>query len=128
MKLTWTWVMALVAAGLVSTGVAMAEPGEGGGKEKPNPEKAFARIDTDGNGQVTLEEFTVAYAKRMEKMKERQGDRPEGAKTPPEAGDIFARMDADSNGSVSLEEFTTHMEQRAAGKHGKKKDKGPVAE
>lgn len=43
----------------------------GPGKKARDPESAFARIDTDGNGTISLEEFKT----HMEQMKERRGDR-----------------------------------------------------
>ena len=59
---------------------------KGYGGKAINTESAFARIDTDGNGEVSLEEFQA----HMEQMRERHGNkgprnrrrpRPEGAAT-----------------------------------------------
>ena len=44
---------------------------KGLGKNSRDPESAFARIDTDGNGTISLAEFKT----HMEQMKERRGDR-----------------------------------------------------
>jgi len=54
----------------------------GPGKKARDPESAFARIDTDGNGTISLEEFKI----HVEQMKERSDDRrPRGQRrTKPE--------------------------------------------
>lgn len=109
-----------VVAGFVAVSLSLAEQKEGGdGKKwKKDPAKVFARIDKDGSGSLSLEEFTVAHEKRMAAMKERRGDVPEEDHTPPPAAEIFARMDADKNGSISEAEFF-------AGRPGKHHDKKP---
>ncbi len=122
------WLMCGLMAGGLATDIALAEPGDGGGKEKRSPEERFSRMDADGDGKVTLEEFSAAHAKRMEKMKERESDRPQGDRTPPPAEEIFARMDANSDGSITLEEFTEHGEKRRAEMKEKKKGQKPGAE
>ena len=48
-----------------------AKSRRGPGTNTRDPESVFARIDTDGNGTVSLEEFKT----HMEQMKERRGDR-----------------------------------------------------
>lgn len=119
-KSIW-WACCLLAGGL-SAGVAMAEPGgqgQGKGKGKHAPEERFARIDANSDGALTLEEFSTAHARRMEKMKAREDDLPEGARTPPPPAEIFRHMDADSDGAVTLAEFTAHARNREAGKGGK---------
>ncbi|SCA57594.1 hypothetical protein MTBPR1_60107 [Candidatus Terasakiella magnetica] len=53
----------------------------------------FSKIDTDGDGQFSLEEFEAA----------KPADAPADA---PAASEIFSQMDADGDGSVSEEEFS----------------------
>ena len=118
----------IVVAGFVAMSSVFAEKpeGEGGKKEKKDPAKAFARMDKDGSGGVTLEEFSAAHEKRMEKMKEKRKDRPEGDdRTPPPAGEIFARLDANKDGSVSKEEFIAGRPQK---QHGEKNNQKPKKE
>ena len=53
-------------------GTSQGEKGRRGpGTNARDPESAFSRIDTDGNGTVSLEEFKT----HMEQMKERRGNR-----------------------------------------------------
>jgi len=57
--------------------------------QSPSPkEKQFERLDTDKNGEISLEEFKAR------------------SKTPDTAEAKFARRDTDKNGSLSLEEWT----------------------
>ncbi|MFZ9932388.1 MAG: EF-hand domain-containing protein [Chthoniobacterales bacterium] len=51
-------------------------------------QKQFERIDTDKNGEISLEEFKAK------------------TKTPDTAEEKFAKIDTDKNGSLSLEEWT----------------------
>lgn len=75
------------------------------GKQPPDPEKMFKKLDTDSNGAVSLDEFKAS---------------PRGQKNPDKAGEIFKKIDADSNGSISLEEFKTHKPAHPPRKPGKK--------
>lgn len=80
-------------------------------KKAPNPEKMFKKLDTDGNGSISLEEFKAS---------------PRGQKDPAKAEEHFKKLDADSKDGVSLEEFKAGQHAPGKGK-GKKKD-GAAAE
>ena len=69
-------------------------------KKKRDPEAIFKKLDKDGNGKLTLEEFKG----------KRTGEKAEAAEK------RFKRLDKDGDGSVTLEEF------KAAFKKKKKKD------
>jgi EF-hand domain pair len=71
----------------------------------PNPEKMFKKLDTDGNGSLSLEEFKAS---------------PRGQKNPDKAEEAYKKMDADSKDGVSLEEFKAAAP--APGKGKKKED------
>lgn len=68
------------------------KPG-GPGKHRPNPEVIFEKLDADGSGSVTIEEFKSG---------------PRAKENPEKAGEIFKKIDKDANGEVSLEEFKSH--------------------
>jgi hypothetical protein len=55
-------------------------------KPKPTPEERFKKLDKDGNGSLSLDEFR-------------------GKKEAAEAGEAFKAMDTNGDGSISLEEF-----------------------
>ena len=69
-------------------------PGEG--KEKHSPAEHFKKLDTDGNGSLSKEEFMARVAKapaaEQEKLKKRLEER-------------FTQLDTNKDGSISLEEF-----------------------
>src|SRR5262245_16156607 len=64
--------------------------GGGGGRERPNPEEAFKKLDTNNDGSISLEEFKAGP------MAQRNPDRADAA---------YKRMDKDNDGKVTLEEF-----------------------
>lgn len=70
-------------------------------REKPTPAERFAKIDTNQDGVLSLEEFSAKKGKK-ETTAEEQAER-------------FAKIDTDANGTISLEEFSA--------KKGKKKKK-----
>jgi hypothetical protein len=78
----------------VATALCYGQEGEkpkGPGKGKhPKAEQVFKKIDTNGDGSLSLEEFKAG---------------PRAQKNPEKAEQIFKKMDADSSGGVSLEEF-----------------------
>ena len=80
--------------------------GEGGerrkGRRKRNPKAVMKRLDTDGDGKLTLAEFT---AKREGRRRER-------------ATKIFGRLDADGDKYVTLDELKAG---RKKGRRGKRK-------
>ncbi len=79
-----------------------------GDKKAPDPAKMFAKLDTNSDGSLSLEEFKAS---------------PRGKKDEAKAAEIFAKMDADSKDGVSLEEFKAFVPEKGKG-HGKGKKKG----
>jgi Ca2+-binding EF-hand superfamily protein len=56
--------------------------------------QAFAELDANGDGQITMAEFRTAMAARGETVPE------------PEVESIFRDADTDHDGQISLAEFT----------------------
>lgn len=77
------------------------------GARQHDPVALFKRIDTDGDGKVTKEEFEKAG----ERLRERQKERETRPKAGASAGNgkvgtrIFERLDIDKDGTLSLDEF-----------------------
>ena len=96
---------------ILAAGTTIAGSGDGGGKQgkgpRLSPEERFAKLDADGSGEVTLEEFTAMLEKRIAAMKERRGDkeRPDGNRTPPPPEKIFERLDANGDGVLTQDEI-----------------------
>jgi Ca2+-binding EF-hand superfamily protein len=96
MKRSWVAALAIVClVGLSGAVSAQEEPQQ----KKKSPEKTFAKLDTDGNGSLSLEEY----------VGKKEGD----AVAKAEAN--FKKLDKDSDGSLTLEEF----KERAKMKSGK---------
>ncbi len=67
-------------------------------------QKMFARLDADGDGKVTSDEFSTAMQKRFGKTENTDGTgRPDPA-------EVFKKMDADGDGTINVTEFKAGME------------------
>jgi len=76
---------------------APGAPAAPGGKgDRPAPEEIFKKLDTNGDGFISLDEFKAG---------------PRAQKDPAKAEEAFKKMDTDGDGKLSLEEFK-------AGHHG----------
>jgi Ca2+-binding EF-hand superfamily protein len=97
MKTTIALLSVMALAGSLSFGreapVGAPKGPRGPAKERPNPGELFNKLDTSGDGQVSLEEFKAGP------MGQRLGDK---------AGEVFNKIDTDSSGGISLEEFKAH--------------------
>ena len=85
-------------------------------KGKIPPEKIFKKFDHDGDGTVTLEEFTEQRKVILERRAKAKGNPAPKVKAKhfKKAFDVF---DADESGGISQEEFVNHFkQQRKAGK------------
>ncbi len=110
------WVMAIVV-GLAFSGMVLADEHEGGaekaakGKKRPSPEEVFKTWDKDGDGSISLEEFTAQRKAMMEKRAKATG------KAAPKVKDeqfkkVFDAWDTDQSGGISQEEFVEHSKKR----------------
>ena len=82
----------LLATTVLATSALLlpAHAEEGADKPKPDPAKAFAKVDANADGAATKEEFMAT---------------PKAQKDPEKAAKKFTKMDTDANGSLSLDEF-----------------------
>src|SRR5215470_6240703 len=78
----------LLLAGLLVFGTALAQP------PRPDPATAFRLGDTNGDGQLSREEFIRLL-----------GNAPRFRATPEQAAQLFERLDVNKDGFLSLEEF-----------------------
>ncbi len=83
MKKFLAWMVVAVVSVAMSSTEASADPK----KPKPSREQIFKRLDKDGDGKLTYEEFK---AKKKEEAAQK----------------MFKRLDANADQSLSLEEFT----------------------
>jgi len=85
-------IVSLSCSGLLLIGAVAAQAADKP-KGKPDPAKLFERKDTDGDGQLTLEEFKVGLkGKALDNADKR-----------------FKKIDADGNGKVSMDELKAGM-------------------
>lgn len=85
-------ILALAATLNAADGDAPKKPAaEGAKKAPPSPEEMLKRLDKDGNGSVSKEEWLAS---------------PGAKKDAAKAEERFGKMDKDKNGSLSKEEMT----------------------
>ena len=96
-------IMAIAASLSFGQDAPKGPKGEG---KRPDPEKVFKKLDTDGNGTVSLKEFKAS---------------PRGQKDEAKAEQIFKKIDADSDGELTLKEFKAPRPEHGQRKGGKKK-------
>jgi len=87
----------------------------GDAKKRPDPAMMFKKLDANGDGKISKEEF----AKIADLRKGQGGD---GDKAKEMMGKLFDKLDADGNGSLSEAEMKKMAELRQ-GLEGRKKKK-----
>jgi len=82
-------------------------------------------MDADGNGTVSLNEFTAAHKKRLEIRKKRMGDKWDESRAAkmPSPDVIFKKIDADENGELTSEEMRAAHKKRIQARKGAHKCK-----
>ena len=97
-----TSILAVLAVGTTLALAADEKPAAAGaaeaGKPKRDPAEIFKKLDANGDGKVSLEEFKAG---------------PAGKKDPAKAEEIFKKKDTNGDGFLSLEEFSAHGEKKA---------------
>ncbi len=84
----------------VKEGTPAAKPEAAKGeKPKRDPAEMFKKLDTNGDGKISLDEFKAG---------------PLGQKDPAKAEEIFKKKDKDGDGFLSLEEFSAEGGKKAA--------------
>ena len=78
-------------------------------QDRPNPEDFFKKLDTDGNGSISLAEFQAS---------------PKGKENPERAAEFFKKLDANGDGQVTKEEFAKHRPQHPPGNKAARGDQG----
>src|SRR5258708_4490372 len=62
-------------------------------KPKREPAEVFKKLDTNGDGKISLDEFLAG---------------PQGKRDPEKAKETFKKKDKDGDGFLTLEEFSAH--------------------
>jgi Ca2+-binding EF-hand superfamily protein len=97
----------LFAAALTATMAVAAPEGEAQQTPRRDPQRMFNRLDTSGDGKVSLEEFLAAKSRRKQAENAAVSEEKRTA--------WFKKLDANTDGFVTADEF-----QAFAAKHGRK--------
>lgn len=93
--LTLSTLLLSTALSFAADGDAAKKPAEGGDRPRMNPEEIFKKLDANGDGSVTKEEYSAS---------------PRAKEDPARAEKSFASKDKDKDGKLNLEEFKTRPE------------------
>ena len=115
MRSWFKWLAVSVLALAFSTPAMAQEEKKQGRRERETPEQTFKKMDADGDGKVTKDEFTK-WVKGNERMAKKAEDDPEFIDK------TFKKMDGDGDGKVSLDEYKKYRESMSNQR--KKKDGG----
>lgn len=100
---------ARIVAVLTMIGFSLAALGVVAQDGRHNPERAFAHLDADGNGEITEEEFAAAEPPHDRKGAHRgrpgMGNKPTAEQRAVHQQALFEALDADGDGCVSSDEF-----------------------
>ncbi len=80
--------------------------------QRPKPEDIFKKMDTDGSGGVSKEEFESAFVQISQKGDQAASTDSSALKAKADA--IYAKMDSDGDGSLSASEFQTAAKSQEA--------------
>jgi hypothetical protein len=119
-------VLGVVVAVFVGAGIAAAEDVAQAPAEKHHRGgEMFKAMDTDGNGTISLGEFTVVHERRVAERKAKLGDKwnAEREAKMPSAEAIFKKADTNADGQLTKEELAQAGAKRREG-DGKGKGKG----
>ena len=92
----------------ITTSASFAEPPpptEPGQHQAASAAEFFKKLDTDGDGSLSLDEFKAG---------------PAGQKNPGMAEEYFKKLDQNGDGKVTLEEFTSRPKSTSLGDHPEK--------
>ena len=106
MKSHYVWSL----IGLMTIASAVWAEDDGNTKPKRTPAESFAKMDTDGNGELTSAEYS---RRKMRRAKKKGASEEEIAKLQKKMDKRFSKVDTDSSGSVSLEEYVANGEKMA---------------
>ncbi len=112
---TSQWIPTVVLiCSVLTVGSAFAERAGGGRKaSRKDPAGFFKKLDADGNGKVTRDEFLAnAETRRKRFGKKRAANGSTSGKKSISSEKVFSKMDADSDGVLTQSEFTTALANR----------------
>lgn len=87
----WRWLLVAVVASVLTAGTAWAQEQKKSDKPKATPEERFKKLDKDGDGFLSCDEFLAQVAKKPE-LKEKFEQ-------------SFKSKDKDNDGKLTLDEF-----------------------
>ncbi len=74
-----------------------------GGGQPPSAKEMFAKIDSDSDGQVSLDELQADFESR-------KSDLTNAKSSGPDLTELFKKLDSDSNGQIGESEFKKLLE------------------